>query len=146
MNVWEFVSSFFRLLCCVTNKFVFSFIWNQQTSSGQDVLEMWDGIWYIVMHKTQLLTQRHLPLRVLKAGFYSICTGVRRNTFFKKIIPITKEKHVQCIYNHACWEFEHNAGRREVLFWLDIKKNQTFNCTQLIGKIFRHQTSDCVHW
>lgn len=36
------------------------------------------------------------------------------------------------------------AGRRELLFWLDIKENQIYNCTHLTGRIFCRQTSGRV--
>lgn len=60
-------------------------------------------------------------------------------------MPITKDVKVQYSSNCTCWDFECIADRREH-FWPDINEIQTYNCINLIGGIFCHLASGCVHF
>lgn len=78
-----FVTCYFRLFFCVADNVVFSLIWNQQTSSGQDVLAVVDAIQHGRIHETHSFSHRHTccdcSVYCSHTGFYSTNTGILIN-------------------------------------------------------------------
>lgn len=79
-----FVTCYFRLFFCVADNVTFSLIWNQQTSSGQDVLAVVDAIQHVRIHETHSFSHRHTccdcSVYCSDTGFHSTDTGILINS------------------------------------------------------------------